>query len=135
VIDSVSSEIAASAPPLPQRQFSRSSVGLMVSISTQIAFDQSFYQTPTGLDPTLPISVSNYPNISVLASRSLPSVLLVGDGSGSNDGPRTSYSAGGLDPSAVRKVIDTVFADDDGVAPRFDDSQWALMADDASNSN
>ncbi len=136
VVDSVPSEPAASAPPLPDRQASRSDVGKTASPSDPIAFDQWFSQVPSDLGSSSSIESSNWHDISDPPKSSIASssTTFVGNDLDSSNGPRTSHGSGVLDQNALHDAIDTVFAGDDDFAFQ-DDSLTALLATDAWNSN
>jgi hypothetical protein len=133
VLSSDSREATASAAPLP-RQGSRSDLGQFILLPAQIVLDQSLHQAPSDFSSTPSTFVSIDTRISDSNSRSSQSVL-VGDGVSSNEGPRTYWTTSGSDRNAVREAIDTIFATDDDVASRLDDSLWAFLAVDAANSD
>jgi hypothetical protein len=121
-----------SAAPLP-RQGSRRNLGQFILPPAQIVLDQSLHPGPSDFSSTPPTFVSIGTRISDSNSPSSQSVL-VGDGVSSNEGPRTYWATSGSDRSAVHAAIDTIFATDDDVASRLDDSLWAFLAVGAANS-
>ncbi len=131
-LTSVSHEATASAAQ-SQGQGSRSDVGQFNFLAAEIVSDQSLHQTPSEFGPNLPTEISNDTRTSDSSSQSARSVYLVG-GVSSNDRPTTYWAISGSNQSAVHDAIDTILAADGDVASRLDDSIWAFLADDASNS-